>query len=1355
MVHRTPPTIVAMIVAAPFLATADPLPRDLVPEPLQDWIEWVLWEDDEAACTRLYGGDERRCAWPSRLELQVDERGGEFKQGWHLERESFVPLPGDARRRPLDVRVDGNPAIVHLRDDKPGVTLGTGYHTLRGRFEWDELPEAVRIPAETGLVSLELRGDQITFPERDEQGYVYLQKRLDFEDSANRLDLVVHRRIVDEVPLLVSTRIEIRVSGRNREEVFGPVLLGGLVPMSLEGPLPARLEQDGRLRVQVRPGSWTLRLLARHEESASALALPEEPAWAQDEVWVFDARPELRIVDLEGVEALDPQQTRLPDEWKALPAYRIRPGEKLEFVERRRGDSDPAPDQLDLTRRLWLDFDGGGYTIQDRIMGTLNAGWRLAMSPPTSLGRVATGGTDQLITRLGGEREGVSGVEIRSRSIDVVAESRYHGSASSFPAVGWSHDFRSVDATLYLPPGWRLIHARGVDEVGSTWLNRWTLLDLFLMLVLAAAVTRLWGVPSGALALVTLALTLSEPEAPRWIWGYVLVTEALVRLLPDGSFAKLVRGARMAGLAVLGGLALLFMVQQSLHGMYPALEHSSPARGGPPPPQIASVRSASFAMAELEDAIEFDIPAEESAEQKAPRAAPRRRGLNYEQQIAVDPNAIVQTGPGLPHWSWKEVSLHWDGPVAQDQIVGLTLLRPGANLVLSFVRILLLATLVLVTLGFGGRRRGRRASGRGAASAAVFLAILLASGAASASEAGIDPASRSVRHSGRSPDPELLDELRHRLLAPPDCAPGCASIGRLRLQAESGALTLRFEAHAQVPAAIPLPGDPKSWTPTQVLVDGARATAMARGAEGTLWLTLDRGRHQVLLKGPLSAIDVVQIPLPMRPARVDVRAQGWNVEGVQEDGLAESDLQLTRIRAEGGGEATDVVAEALPPFVRIERSISLGLEWKVETRLVRVTPSGSAILLEVPLLVGESVTTGGHRVEEGRVLVNLGAKESVREWSSLLDQQSVLALRAAESTEWTEIWRIDSSPLWHVEFEGIPPIHGPRHDVAREWRPWPGEVLDVSVVRPEAVSGRSTTIDRSELVVRPGTRASDATLDLTVRTSRGGVQSITLPEGARAQKVAIGGAEQPIRQEGRTLSVQLKPGEQTVSIDWRAPGEIGAIYTTPSVDVGTESVNAEVEVEFPSGRWILFASRRQAGPAVLFWSFLAVALLVATVLGRISWTPLEIRHWALLGVGMTQADLVVAMLVPAWLLVLGWRKQTPGLSPLRFDFRQIAIAILTLAALAGLFGSVRQGLLGQPDMQITGNGSAGSTLRWFIDRTDHALPTVSIVSVPILIYRILMLAWALWLASALVSWLRWGWGAFQEGGLWRRLRRST
>ena len=39
-------------------------------------------------------------------------------------------------------------------------------------------------------------------------------------------------------------------------------------------------------------------------------------------------------------------------------------------------------------------------------------------------------------------------------------------------------------------------------------------------------------------------------------------------------------------------------------------------------------------------------------------------------------------------------------------------------------------------------------------------------------------------------------------------------------------------------------------------------------------------------------------------------------------------------------------------------------------------------------------------------------------------------------------------------------------------------------------------------------------------------------------------------------------------------------------------------------------------------------------------------------------------------------------------------------------------------------------------------------SLPVWIYKVLILAWALWLSLALVRWLPWVWGRFAARGLW-------
>jgi hypothetical protein len=95
------------------------------------------------------------------------------------------------------------------------------------------------------------------------------------------------------------------------------------------------------------------------------------------------------------------------------------------------------------------------------------------------------------------------------------------------------------------------------------------------------------------------------------------------------------------------------------------------------------------------------------------------------------------------------------------------------------------------------------------------------------------------------------------------------------------------------------------------------------------------------------------------------------------------------------------------------------------------------------------------------------------------------------------------------------------------------------------------------------------------------------------------------------------------------------------------------------------------------------------------------------------------------------------------------VAAVTIAALAAIVMAVPAGLLGTPDMHIAGNGSWGNSLRWFADRSDSLLPDANVVSLPIWVYKLLVLAWALWLSFALLRWLPWVWSCLVSQGLWR------
>ena len=1299
-------------------------------------MDWVLHDTPQAPCPFLYNAPQRHCAWPARLELKLDDTGGGFTQQWQVHAETWLHLPGDAEHWPQSVTVNGEPALVSLDAGRPALRLPAGSYRVTGQFLWERAPETLLIPPATGLLALSIDGAVVPFPDLEGDGRLWLRGRQsgDQAQDGDRLELQVFRRIVDANPLQALTRIQMDVSGVQREVTLANTLLQGFLPLRLSSQLPARLEPDGRLRVQVRPGRWTVEITARATAYVTELSRPaQDVPWPVEEVWVFESNNSLRLVEPEGLAGVDPSQTRLPQDWRNLPAYRVLPEDTLRFKVIRRGDPEPEPDRLTLDRSLWLDFDGKGYTLRDEISGSMTRAWRLEVESGIELGQVVIDGVPQLITILPDSDQ--AGVEVRRGVIRLGADSRYDGATATLPATGWDHDFQQVNATLNLPPGWKLLAATGADQVSTTWLQRWTLLDLFLVLIGALAVLRLWGWPWGLLALLTLGLIWHEPDAPRFVWLNILAAIALLRILPPNRFRRTVVWYRNLGLLTLAVIAVPFLVEEVRTGVYPQLEHAGSlavydrAMPAQAPVPAASGRDELVLREEMSGLAKQAAVAEDKA-----------RAITVFESI--DPKARIQTGPGLPEWRWTSVGLSWNGPVERGQTLGLTLLSPPVNLGLNLLRVLLVSALALRLLSWKPGRGFAWPSRAGAVASALLLAPLLL----------LMPPDGKAEY----PDAGLLQDLKTRLLEPPKCLPACAQIPLLRIVLNESSLQARLEVHALENTAVVLPADTRQWLPAQVTVDGSPALALFRTPAGELWIELPRGQHQLTLAGTAPPRATFQLPLPLRPHRIEIAAEGWAVAGLRADGLAEGPLQFTRMSAAAGGEeSTALEPGTLPPFVRVERTLRLGLDWSVETRVVRLSPAGNPIVLDVPLLDGEVVISDGVRVNDGLVQVSLPAGQQVFEWSSRFDLRPVLTLRAPDTLSWSEVWQAEISPVWHVVTSGIAATHHQDRNSTwlPQWLPWPSEEIQLAITRPEATQGPTLTIDASRLEVSPGLRSTDSELTFTLRSSQGGQHTLRLPEGAQLQAVSIDGLAQPIRQDGRSVTLPVSPGTRQVSLQWREPPGITDIFSTPAVDLGAPSVNSSITLRLGENRWLLWTGGPRLGPAVLYWSVIVIIALVSFGLARTGLTPLRMRHWFLLGIGLSQSPVQVGLIVAGWLLALGLRARLePGRDTRLFNLAQIGLGLLTLVALAMLYSAVETGLLGPPEMQVAGNESTAYVLNWYQDRAGESLPQAWIVSVPMLFYRFLMLAWALWLALALLRWLKWGWTCFTTRGLWHAVR---
>jgi hypothetical protein len=1363
-----------------------------IPPGLRDWQGWVLHGEEFRRCpftaSEVTEAGEPiaenlfRCVWPERLTLTVDARGGTFSQRWQVYSESWVALPGNSENWPRDVKLNGAAAAVVAVDDVPSLRLAPGSYTISGRFEWSSRPESLPLPGATAIVDLFVDGSRVAQPERPDGG-VWLGKRRSTEQAA-AMEVQVYRLVQDEIPAYLLTRIRLNVAGEAREEVLGPVLPDGFTPLSLQGDLPARLERDGSLRVQLRAGSHEVILYARGTDVAKTLARPENTTgkWPKEEVWSFAANDALRVAAAEGAEGIDPAQANVPAEWRQYPAFRMDAAAKLTVNERSRGLSNADDNRLTLARAVWLDFDHHGFTVVDSINGLMRRDWRLDMQAPFAL-QSARQGADQLLVTEG--KEGRAGVELREPQLSLTTVARKESGGGAMPATGWDSRFDRVTGTLNLPVGHRLIAAVGTDGAPRSWWERWGLWNVFGVLLIVGFVYWTAGLIPAALAALALVLTYQEMPEFIWLWGNLLAALSIARAAPAGRFQKFASIYRTVSFVVLGIALLPFLWLQVRYALYPQLAPRdadygimanltrdqyqlsatiapqkeaayAPAAAAPAADAAASAVEAPMEadVVNAEDIGRFPDKRVESLQRVTGVLVSKGNGLNSAQVVQrYAAGTVLQAGPGIPAWGYNSYEYYWSGPVESADTVRFIYVGPVVLFFWRILGVIALAALFawLALLSYGKRLPSMPGFPKAASAATLLLMLCVAAGAptpakADAPEAGPD-----------APGNDLLAELKTRLTSAPECAPACADISAARVTVEGDRLEVVLQVSALATVAVAMPHASDRWQLDDVSVDAKGTLAMARSDDATLWVPLTAGAHTVRLAGRLAAAESIQLAFPQRPRVIDVSARGWTASGVNEGRLVSGSLELARERvAERSGAALEAGAE-FPAFVRVDRVFNLDLDWTIDTFVTRIAPQRAALSVEIPLVKGESVLTDGVKVRNNEAaLVGLGVGERQMQWHSGLARADTLEVSVPADAPRMEVWSFVVNPQWNVVFEGFAPVL-PEDVNATNWvfrfMPRPGEKLALKVTRPNGVKGTTLAIDSVSLHTAVGSRSSTNTLTFTYRSTQGGRHIIKLPSEARVTSVGVDGRPQQLRPEKGELPLSLSPGTHSLQIVWDESRGVSLLTHPSPIDLQTPASNIEMAVDIPDSRWILAAWGPGVGPAVLYWGELVVFIAVAWLLGRWSQSPLRFTEWLLLGLGLSTQSWFVFCLTAAWLVAMRWREGwKPGeeFPRLSFNVVQLVLAGFTFFTILTLvFSGIRNGLLAYPDMHIAGGGGGSGGYTWFQDQTSGVLENPSIFSVPMWVYRALFFAWASWMAFALVRWLRWAFNAWKSGGLWR------
>ena len=1345
-------------------------PADVsVPAPLEPWKAWVMKGHEYQACpflatTNADQPQDYLCAWPGVLSIEASKAGASFTQHWRVDAEAWVPLPGDDHDWPLDVTVNGQAAVVlhgSADGESPVLRLPPGTYTIAGRFLWDRRPESLKLPGIDGLVRLAVDGEKIAAPERDEDDLTLGRGGAGERES---FDLRVFRKLSDGIPAMLDTDLQFDVGGLDREVVLGPVLPEDMLPVSVTGDLAARLDADGRLHVQVKSGSWELHILARAAKSLASVSGVTAPApWPTQEIWSYEADPRLRLASVHGPAPIDPKQAGVPDDWQSLPAFIMTPRNPFSLTENSRGLPGTEGNRLVLMREARLDFDGASYSYTDSITGTLRRDWRLDVPAAYQLQHAEEDSDRQEVQHLliTQGADGSAGVEVRNPKLDLDAGLRLPEASGALPVAGWQQPFDTVITELHLPYGYLLVGAPGADGVEGSWAASWTLLDVFVVAVLAVLAFRLLGRAGGLLALVYLVLGHHEPGAPLWILAWVLGFELACHWLPEGALKRASGWCGRIALVLLVLLSLPFVASQVRWAVYPQLQPAyewgtEHARGIPtqmaaPMNMEVAPASAPATNRRLSDVKRTDIETAQpvSTPSNSPLGKIEVTGTRIQtgdlMQRYAD-NTVIQAGEGEPSWKLgSRYKLSWDGPVVVGQTARLLIARPWMTRLLRLILVvslaLLIAALVDRKLRGGSPWRLPGLPFRGAGTLApLFLLIAL---------------SPRAGHADGFPPEAMLKDLGSRLAAAPVCAPQCASIARADVSASGDSIDIRLVVDAAARVAVPIPSLAKGLAPERIDVDGVAADGLVQRDKG-LFITVPRGVHLVTVSYRAPNQGKYSLDFGLAPGYVAFQGQGWQADGINEHVLQTGSLGLTRLQGPATAaraSAASTQGQAFPPFVILQRRLSLNLDWEVINQVQRVAPTEGGFSVDLPLLPEEHVTSSRVTVHGDHVTVPVPNGDPDALWRSSLSRGDTITLTAPAMSNHAEVWHVAVSPTWHAEFSGVPGVE-PRNlendDYwVYEFHPLPGERLTIKVTRPVALPGPTLAIDSAALATEVGNRASNTSLELRLRSTQAGDHAIKIPTDAEIISISKGGVPINVPLHDGTLTLPISIDGQSFDIEWRQPRGAGLVTRMPEADLGTPAADSELSLHLPADRWVLFSYGPAVGPAVLYWGELLVMLLVAWGLSRLAKTPLKFHHWLLLGLGFSTFSWPALLTVVAWILAMQWRMDMQlDLQPKYFRALQLGLVLLTVIAMGSIISSIPYGLLGIPDMHITGNGSSATLLRWFSDRTPGPLPGAWVLSLPMWCYKLAMLAWALWLAGALVGWGRWAFNAWTHNGYW-------
>ncbi|MDY0132007.1 MAG: hypothetical protein RBR53_04990 [Desulforegulaceae bacterium] len=1327
-----------IILTIVFISTTSQISPAANPEELYKWKEFLVYGEDKFHCVPEFNDDNKfHCKWPGILKLEIYENKILFSQKINLFTDSYIKLPGNLEIFPVNVQKNNKPIPVSVKNKFPVCFPGKGEFEISGELPFDEIPDFINLPEFSGGYKLDLKTDKISSPYTDLKNILWLKKTLSEKDNEKEhLRVNVFRKIKDSFPCEIESVYKINVSGSSRQEKISTGNIPGQITF-VKSPLPLKIGKNGCFYVQVKPGEYEISI--KNILPQLPLELGPFNSGYNQEIIALEKEPGVRISNIKNLKTIDPKNTDIPDLWKNLLTFILSPEKKILFEETIRGVLPSQPD-LKLEREIWIDFNGKGSTIKDQIKGKLHQRTFIGILDKSEIipGKISINNQDKIITKKGN----LSGICVNEGSFSMESVSRKNNSKNIFPP-GWELDFSNISGYINIPPGYEILSVSGAKLSGNhSFISKWTLLDIFVLCILFISAYKIWNIKWGILFFICAGAVYHKFYVPPYIWillvifSGILNSNSLKTFFFQKQFFKVSFNLiYFSCLLTVFSAAIVFSAQNIKYFVYPSLDTHLPSYKTYPPEIIQ--------QKQLTPTDNFMRKSSANLKQRLDtRTMAIDREIEKPVYQLINDQEFTQTGVGLPLWKNKKIRFEnaWDNQMK------IYLIPPIGVRAIYLSNIFFLFILLFKLIPFKNIFSKLKPLSKTNTALVFVLGLSLS---LVLPEKGF---------SSQYPPEYLLKEYKQRLLNTKNFEHQLAIIKNCSLNASKSGDKIRLEMIFNIDStkdcAVYLP-QTKDLEYENLYLNSKEQHYILNNKGKTLSF-IPKGIHELKVFS-VSKKDEIELKFDMVPLKLSFNSEGVSSKGIENRGF--SPLIKIFIPKNENEKNTLKGIEGALPFPVVERSLFLGREWKIKTKIKRFYPQNNDKKAEVSinLIENEKILKKTGEIKNNKLEITLLPKVNSWEFESEIPVGQNIEIISEKEMTHLEEWRIDSDSLRDFEVKGLLPVkYNYNNNTVFVLQPGTKGFILPEKLKP--IKGRFFTIDKTELIYDLRQTKNTLKINSSIRAGKGFNHKITYDNSKiYPEELIINNIKNQIPELNGELILPLSPGTNEVNIIFKEKNKNQSFFLPqktnfPEINLNSESTNINQEIKYPSKSWIIGTYGPKKGPAVLFWGYFAGVILVAIFLTKLGKSFLKPHQFILLAAGLSISALLEIIIVFGFFLAIEYRKNLIPAETKFFNLIQTGLVFLLVISAIIIYNAVSSGLLGIPEMQVTGNGSYSGNLKWFSDKADNFIPSVFIILAPINLWRLVLFLWSIWISAFLINKTPYIIDSLKHEGFWKKTK---